>query len=187
VKQVAGNGLISAEGAVLVIIDVQEKLFLRMVEKEKLAENMVRLIQFADVMKIPIILTEQYPKGLGHTVAPVKKLVPHIAPVEKVEFSCFGSAKFKEALANLEPKTLIITGIEVHICITQTAIEGIQSGYKICVVEDAVSSRNLSDKAAAIERMRQNGATIVTSEMLIYEILRKAGTPEFKKALKLVK
>jgi nicotinamidase-related amidase len=182
-----GNGLISDKGAVLIVIDVQEKLFTHMAEKQKLLETLAKLIQFASIMKIPIIVTEQYPKGLGQTITEVKKLVPHITPVEKVEFSCFDSAKFKEALANLEAKTLIIMGIEAHICVTQTAIDGRQSGYRICVVEDAISSRNLSDKATAIERMWQNGVTIVTSEMLIYEILRKAGTREFKQALKLVK
>ena len=124
----AGNGLISDEGAVLVIIDVQEKLFPHMAGKEKLVENLAKLIQFAGIMKIPIMLTEQYPKGLGQTVTEVKKLIPHITPIEKVEFSCFGSARFKEALANLEAKTLIITGIEAHICVTQTAINGRQSG-----------------------------------------------------------
>jgi nicotinamidase-related amidase len=183
----AGNGLVSNENAVLVIIDVQEKLFPHMAEKRKLVENLEKLIQFAGIMEIPVIVSEQYPKGLGQTITAVKRHVPHIAPIEKVEFSCFESAKFKEALANLEAKTLIIAGIEAHICVTQTAIDGRQSGYRICVVEDAVSSRNLSDKAAAVERMRQNGVTIVTSEMLIYEILRKAGTDEFKQALKLVK
>jgi nicotinamidase-related amidase len=187
VRYMTGKGLISGEGAALVVIDVQEKLFTHMAEKQKLVENLAKLIQFAGIMKIPIIVTEQYPKGLGQTIAEVKKLVPHVTLVEKVEFSCFGSTGFKEALANLEAKTLIIVGIEAHICVTQTAIDGRQTGYRICVVEDAISSRNLGDKAAAIERMRQNGVTIVTSEMLIYEILKKAGTREFKQALKLVK
>jgi nicotinamidase-related amidase len=183
----AGNGLISGKGVALVVIDVQEKLFTHMAEKQKLMENLVKLIQFAGIMKIPIIVTEQYPKGLGQTITEVKKLVSYVTPVEKVEFSCFDSAKFKEALAKLKAKTLIIVGIEAHICVTQTALDGKQSGYRICIVEDAVSSRNLNDKATAIKRMQQNGVTIVTSEMLIYEILRKAGTSEFKQTLKLVK
>ena len=181
------TGLISKEETVLVIIDVQENLFAHIAEKEKLAENLTRLIQFAHVMKIPIILTEQYPKGLGQTIPQVKQLVPNIQPIEKVEFSCFGSQRFKEALTKTQAKTLIITGIEAHICITQTAIEGLENGFRTYVVEDATSSRSLEDKATAIHRIRQNGVTVVSTEMLIYELLKKAGTPEFKETLKLVK
>ena len=82
---------------------------------------------------------------------------------------------------------MIITGIETHICVTQTAIDGVNGGYRVCVVSDAVSSRNLNDKAVGLERMRQNNVTVVSTEMLIYELLKKAGTPEFKEALKLIK
>jgi nicotinamidase-related amidase len=180
-------GLISKGETVLVVIDVQEKLFVHMAEKEKLAENLTELIRFAHIMKIPIILTEQYPKGLGQTIPQVKQLVQNLQPIEKVEFSCFGSQKFREALTKTQAKTLIIAGIEAHICVTQTAIEGLKNGYGIYVVEDATSSRRLEDKATAIHRIRQNGVTVVSTEMLIYELLKKAGTPEFKETLKLVK
>jgi len=179
--------LASKEEIVLVVIDVQEKLFVHVAEKEKLAENLAKLVQFAHIMKIPIILTEQYPKGLGPTIFQIKHLVPDFQPVEKVEFSCFGSQKFREALTKTQAKTLILTGIEAHICITQTAVEGLENGFRIYVVEDATSSRILQDKATAIHRMRQSGATVVSTEMLIYELLKKAGTPEFKDTLKLVK
>jgi nicotinamidase-related amidase len=179
--------LISKEGTVLVVIDVQEKLFARMSKKEKLAENLAKLIQFAHIVKIPIILTEQYPKGLGQTIFPIKKLVPDLQPIEKVEFSCFGSQKFKESLMKTQAKTLIIAGIEAHICVTQTAIEGLEKGFRTYVVEDATSSRRPEDKNTAIHRMRQNAVTVVSTEMLIYELLKKAGTPEFKETLKLVK
>jgi len=180
-------GLASKEEAVLVIIDVQEKLFVHMVEKEKLAENLVKLIQFAYIMKIPVIFTEQYSKGLGPTISQVRQLIPNLQPIEKVEFSCFGSQKFKEALSKTQAKTLILTGIEAHICVTQTAINGLENGFRIYVVEDATSSRSLQDKATAIHRMRQSGVTVLSTEMLIYELLKKAGTPEFKETLKLVK
>ncbi|MCW4020637.1 MAG: hydrolase [Candidatus Bathyarchaeota archaeon] len=181
------HGLISRKGTVLVVIDVQEKLFPHIAEKERTAKNVARLIRFAQIMKIPIVLTEQYPKGLRHTIPDVKNLVSAIRPIEKVEFSCLASEKFKESLVNLEAKTLIIVGIEAHICVTQTALESSNNGYRVCVVSDAVSSRNLEDKAVALERLRQNGITVASTEMLIYEILEKAGAPEFKEALKLVK
>jgi len=181
------TGLVSREAAALVVIDVQEKLFAHMAEKEKLAENVSRLIQFARIIKIPVILTEQYPKGLGQTIPQIKVLVPDLKPVEKLEFSCFGSNRFRETFATTQIKTLILTGIEAHICVAQTAIEGLEKGFRMCVVEDAVSSRNPQDKAAATERMRQSGVTVVSTEMLIYELLGKAGTPEFRETLKLVK
>jgi len=104
-----------------------------------------------------------------------------------MEFSCFGSEKFKETLKELGAQTLILTGLEAHICIIQTALEGLNNGYRVCVVGDAISSRRVKDKAISLERMIQSGVTIVSTEMLIYEILKKAGIPEFKEALKIVK
>jgi nicotinamidase-related amidase len=181
------TGLITKEAAALVVIDVQEKLFAHVTEKEKLAENIAKLVQFARIIRIPIVLTEQYPKGLGQTIPQIKALVPNLQPIEKLEFSCFGSQKFRETFATSQVKTLILSGIEAHICVAQTAIEGLENGFRTCVVEDATSSRNPEDKAAAIQRMRQSGVTIVSTEMLIYELLKKAGTPEFRETLKLVK
>jgi nicotinamidase-related amidase len=181
------TGLISREAAALVVIDVQEKLFAHVAEKEKLTENLTKLIQFARIVKIPVILTEQYPKGLGQTILQIKALAPDLKPVEKLEFNCFGSNEFRETFATTQIRTLILTGIEAHICVAQTAIEGLEKGFRTCVVEDAISSRRLEDKANAVQRMRQNGVTVVSTEMLIYELLGKAGTPEFRETLKLVK
>jgi len=181
------QGLISREGTVFVVIDVQEKLFPHIADKERILENIKKLIQFAEIMKIPIVLTEQYPKGLGRTVPDLKRLLPSIQPIEKIEFSCMKSEKFKEVLIKLKAKTLVIAGIETHICVAQTAIEGLDSGYRVYVVSDAVSSRSLDDRNMGLERMRQRGVTIGSTEMLIYELLEKAGTPEFKETLKLVK
>lgn len=181
------QGLISKEGTVLIVIDVQEKIFPHISDKEGILKNIEKLIRFAEIMKIPILLTEQYPKGLGCTIPEVKKLIPQIQPIERMEFGCFGSEKFKESLKKLEVQTLILTGIETHICISQTAIEGVDLGYRLCVVSDAVSSRNLDDKAVGLDRLRESGVTIVSTEMLIYELLKKAGTPEFKETLKLIK
>jgi len=179
--------LIFKEAAAFVVIDVQEKLFTHMAEKEKLAENLAKLVQFARIMKIPVIVTEQYPKGLGQTISQIKGLVPNLQPIEKLEFSCFGSQKFRETFTRIQIKTLILLGIETHICVIQTAVEGLENGFRMCVVEDATSSRNPEDKATAIQRMRQSGVTIVSTEMLIYELLKKAGTPEFRETLKLIK
>ena len=179
--------LLNKDGTVLVVIDVQEKLFARVEEKERIAENICKLVRFADILGIPIVITEQYPKGLGPTIPEVRELTSEIKPIEKIEFSCLGSLAFRERLDDLQAKNLVLTGIEAHICVAQTAIEALANGYGVYVVSDAISSRRREDKNVAIERIRQQGAVIVTSEMLMYEILRKAGTPEFKKILALVK
>jgi len=181
------DSLLTREGTVLVVIDVQEKLFAKVEEKERVARNICRLIRFADILKIPIVITEQYPKGLGPTIPEIRELTSTIKPIEKVEFSCLASSAFKERLAEIHARNLVLTGIEAHICVAQTAIEALTNGYRVYVVSDAISSRRREDRTVAIERMRQQGVVIVTSEMLMYEILRKAGTPEFKKILELVK
>lgn len=181
------QGLLSKEGTALVIIDIQEKLFPHMTEKDRIAQNIAKLLKFAEIMKIPIVLTEQYPKGLGRTIPEVKRLIANIHPIEKVDFNCLGSEEFRACLGRLDARTLIIAGIESHICVTQTAIDGLDKGYNVYVVSDAVSSRSLADKAIAMERMMQSGVTIVSTEMLIYELLGRAGTAEFKEALKLVR
>ena len=181
------EGLLSKENAVLIVVDVQERLFPLISGKDIILNNMRKLIRFAKIIGIPIILTEQYPKGLGPTISEIRELTSTIKPIEKLEFSCLASSAFRERLAEIHAKNLVLTGIEAHICVAQTAIEALTYGYRVYAVHDAISSRRLEDKTVAVERMRQHGVTIVTSEMLMYEILRKAGTPEFKKVLKLVK
>ncbi len=113
-------------------------------------------------------------------------MIPNIEPIEKVEFNCFGSDTFNNALRRLGARTVILTGIETHICISQTAIYGLDK-HRMCVVSDAVSSRSIDDKLAGLERMKQAGVTLLSTEMLIYEVLEKAGTNEFKEALELVR
>ncbi|MEM1606988.1 MAG: hydrolase [Candidatus Bathyarchaeia archaeon] len=181
------KGLISRENVVLVVIDVQEKLFPLISGKEKVLENIQRLIRFARIINVPIILTEQYPKGLGSTIREIKDLIPDVTVIEKIEFSCFGSDRFREVIKGLNADSLIIVGIETHICVMQTAIEGVEEGFRVCVVSDATSSRNVEDKEIALERMKESGVIVASSEMLIYEVLRRAGTKEFKEALKLIK
>jgi nicotinamidase-related amidase len=181
------HGLLSREESALAIIDVQEKLFPLIYDKEKVLENLKKLIQFAKIVGMPIILTEQYPSGLGRTISEIKEILPDAQIIEKVEFSCFGSEKFRDVLRDLDVKNLIVAGIETHICIAQTAIEGVSNGYRVCVVSDATSSRRLEDKNIAIERMKQNNVIVASTEMLIYELLRRAGTQEFKETLKLIK
>ena len=181
------RGLIQRDGTVLVVIDVQERLFPHIHDKETVSLNIRRLVRFASIIGMPIIVTEQYPKGLGRTIPEIRGLIQNLRPIEKLDFNCFGSREFREALEELKAENLILTGIEAHICVSQTAIDGVERGYRVYIVADATSSRREVDKLIALERARQYGAVIVSTEMLIYELLRRAGTKEFKEALKLVK
>ena len=182
-----GEALLSRDETALIIIDVQEKLFERVEDGDRIADSICKLIRFANILGIPIILTEQYPEGLGPTIHRIRELIPNVKPIEKIEFSCMASREFRRRLSEINVKNLVLTGIEAHICVAQTAIEAITSGYKVYVVYDAISSRHRDDKAIAIERMKQHGVYMVTSEMLMYEVLRRAGTQEFKEILKLVR
>nr|MDO8076105.1 hydrolase [Candidatus Freyarchaeota archaeon] len=179
--------LLTRENAALLIIDVQEKLLAVMQSKEGIVENILKLIDFAKIVGLPIILTEQYPKGLGPTIREIRDKIPDVAPLEKTAFSCFGAEGFREALEKHSVSTLIITGIESHVCVCQTALEALDNGLRVCVISDAISSRTLENWRVGVERMRDNGAIISSTEMLMFELLRDAKTPEFKEAQPLLK
>lgn len=178
--------LLSPKGSVLVVVDVQEKLLPFIADKEMVVKNIVKLIKFAKIIGMPIVLTEQYPKGLGSTVKEIRELMADLQPITKLPFSCFGSEEFKESLRRLRASTLIIVGIETHVCVNQTALDALEK-YRVHVISDATSSRTRENWRVGIERMAREGVTISSTEMLIYELLAKAGTEEFKRALELVK
>jgi len=178
--------LLDREGAALVVIDVQEKLLPKIAEKENTVANIIKLISFSRTCGIPIVLTEQYPKGLGKTIKGIMDEIPDIVPIEKTSFSCFGTQEFRDVLVKMKISTLIITGIEAHVCIAQTALEALDD-YRVCVISDAVSSRALGNVQIGLQRMRDCGATISSTEMVMYEILRDAGTEEFRRSRVLLK
>ena len=178
--------LLEREGACLVVIDVQERLFTHVADGESVLKQILKLVRFSKLIGIPIVLTEQYPKGLGPTLKVVKEEVAGDAIV-KTTFNCFGSEEFVKRLEEIGAKTLILSGIETHICVAQTALDAIDRGYRVCVISDATSSRSLKDKEVGIERMRSEGITISSTEMLIYELLKDSSTDEFKQALRLIK
>jgi isochorismate hydrolase len=179
-----GSSLITREECVLVIIDVQDRLMPVIAEREAVLQNTLRIIKFSQLLNIPIVITEQ--EKLGLTLPEVSAEAAGIHPVVKVHFNCFMSAEFEHIIKLHERKTLILVGVEAHICVIQTAIYA-SPLYKIHVVADAIGSRTLENRNIAIERMRQAGATITSAEMLIYEILQRAGTDKFKAVLQLVK
>ena len=172
----------------LIVIDIQEKLLPPIFEKDRLLRNAQLLIRLANVLAIPIVATTQYAKGLGNTVAEIRDLLPSAA-IDKNAFSCFGSDAFCSAIKSLpgQRNTVLLCGMESHICVTQTALGALREGYLVHVASDAVSSRTKWNWKIGLERMRAAGAVISSTEMMIYELLRESGTEAFKEMLRFLK
>lgn len=178
------NSLLEREDSLLVIIDIQERLMPAMAHRETVLENSRRLVAFSDIIKLPYIVTEQ--EKLGSTVLGLSRHGHPIEPISKVTFNCFLSDQFADAVRLSGRKTLIMIGVEAHICVAQTALQAL-SQFNVHVVHDAISSRTVDNWSIALDRMRSSGVTITSTEMVIYELLKRAGTDEFKAALALVK
>ena len=178
---------LSIQDSVLVVVDMQGKLIPKIFDQHTVISNIVTLIKSAEILNIPIIVTEQYPKGLGSTIPEIKDLIVPWQPIEKICFSCFGNNDFSKKLKELKKDNLILCGIESHVCITQTALDGLKSGYSVFFVKDAISSRTKNNKETGFERMAQAGAIPVSTEMVVFELLREAGTDKFKQIISLIK
>jgi nicotinamidase-related amidase len=185
-----------AERTALVVVDIQEKLLPPIHEKDRLLRNAQLLLRVANVLKLPVVATTQYAKGLGPTVPEVTALLPaSTQPIDKLEFGCFGSNEFCSAVRKLprERDALLVCGMETHICVTQTVLGALKEGYTVHVASDACGSRPTAgeDKGlnwrVGLERMREAGAVISSTEMAIYELLRGSGTKEFKEMLSYLK
>jgi nicotinamidase-related amidase len=179
--------MLSVGNTVLLIIDIQEKLFRVMYEKEPLIDNARKLIQGCRVLGVPVLLTEQYSKGLGPTVAEVTELIPEVAPLEKLSFGCCGDEGFMRALKAVSRKQVLITGIETHVCVYQTAAALLEMGYEVQVVADAVSSRTARNRDISLEKMRDMGAGITSVEIALFELLETAGSDKFRDISQIVK
>lgn len=171
--------LIEKDTSCLLLVDVQEKLTPLVQNHQKLIQNCEWLLFAAKELAVPIIVSEQYPKGLGHTVTSLKTFItkPHL---EKTHFSCASDTACLQEINQTNAKQIIIIGIESHVCVLQTAIELQMRDKQVFVVADAVSSRNKMDYEMALERMRALGIQIVTKEMVVFEWLHQAGTEKFK-------
>ena len=178
---------INRESSAGLLIDIQEKLFPHMEEKDTLLKNTMKLIEGLKVLHVPLVITEQYPKGLGSTIEEIGTLVDQDQAIEKISFSCCDEPAVMQNLTMRSRKTIIICGIEAHVCVLQTVIDLQNSGFTAVVVEDCISSRNKNDKAIAVDRMRAEGAVITTCESILFELARVAGTDEFKSISRLVK
>lgn len=171
----------------LVVIDVQEKILHVMQNPEQVVKNTAVLIQMAKILEIPILWCQQVPKALGPTVEELSGLLADVEPINKSSFSCCGDASFVAKVDELEAKSAILCGIESHVCVFQTARDLIQHGLYVHVAADAISSRTDENKRIGINRMAAEGATISSTEMLMFELLRDAKHEKFRELAKLIK
>lgn len=169
---------------VLVVVDVQVRLIETIAEHEAVVQNILALIKVAETLQLPILATEQ--ENLGETVPELKALLPNPA-TRKLTFSGCDSLEFMTKLNTTRRKTVVISGVETHICVSQTVLDLLHGHYRVLVVRDATSSHTLLDRETALRRMETKGAEITTSEAIIYELTEKAGTDEFRSILEIVK
>jgi nicotinamidase-related amidase len=180
---------LEADKCALVVIDIQEKLLPPIFEKERLIRNTQLLIHLARILNLPTLVNTQYTKGLGPIVPEIASLLPNTEHMDKMLFNCFGGDQFCAAVKKLPSSrnTLLLCGMETHICVTQTALSALNHGYLVHVPADAVGSRAELNWKIGLDRMKAAGAVISSTEMIIYELLRASGTPAFKEMLRYLK
>jgi isochorismate hydrolase len=183
----------SRDHAVLLVVDVQARLAAAMSRREEVLESTNKLIRAAALVGVPIIVTLQYPTGLGDVEPTLRATLESVADstsvlwVNKVAFDCFAEPAFVEALKSTGRQQLVIAGMESHICVIQTALSALRADFDVHVVGDGCCSRDSGSHASAIERARNAGAVITTTESVLYELVGEAGTDEFRKLLRIVK
>jgi nicotinamidase-related amidase len=177
---------LTPQNSALVVIDVQEKLMNIMPRRAEALAAMQKLIGAARILKIPTLVTAQYVKGLGPICAEIAEATPGITPMEKMAFSCCGSEEFMRVVKDLRRQRIILCGIEAHVCVQQTAID-LMKDYFVYICTDAICLRQWHDHKVAVERLRDCGAVITTVESAVFELLREAGTDQFKQVLPLFK
>jgi nicotinamidase-related amidase len=168
-------------------VDVQERLFPHIHQNADLQQRIVTLVRGLNILDVPIIVTEQYSKGLGPTIPAVAEALGDVVPIEKMTFSCCGEPAVEAHLMSSGRHTIVVFGIETHVCVQQTALDLLAQGNHVVVVADATSSRTDRDRSVALDRMRQAGAIISTVESILFELLERAGTETFKQISALVK
>jgi len=180
-------GLFNPTRVALLVVDEQERLMSAIHEADRVVRNSRKMLQAATALGMPVVYTEQYPKGLGGTLPAIRELLHEQLPIEKTVFGCFKSAAFTEALGQFQVDTLLIAGVETHICVFQTAAQAIERGLSVHILSDAVGARTPERHSVGMERLRQLGAVISDTDMAIYEYLGEAATPLFRQVLPLLK
>ena len=171
----------------LLVVDVQEKLMPVMVRKQRVIDNIIKLLQLSKIFALPVIFTEQYPKWLGPSIPEIKEHLINDEPIIKYHFNCCDVDGFNDRLDSCGFENLIVTGVESHICVFQTCVSILNRGYQVHVPQDAVDSRTDENWRVGLELMKKAGAFITSTETVFYQILKKAGTKEFKEMLKIIK
>ena len=179
--------MLKADQAILVVVDIQGKLSQLMVEKESLFANAMKMIKGARALGLPILVTEQTPEKLWPTIPELVPLLEGIQPIWKETFSCMATPLFREKLAAAGRSTVLLTGIETHVCVYQTLQDLLEAGYQVQVVADCVSSRSLRNRDLALIRMEKEGAALTTTEMILFELLHTAAARNAKEIFRIVK
>ncbi len=180
--------MLEAENTVLIVVDVQEAFRDVIGNFAVIASNIARAVTGFGILGIPVLVTEQYPKGLGSTAEEIRySLAEGVVPVEKTTFSAFGEADFRIALENNAVRQIVLCGVETHVCVNQTAHELLENGYSVHLLTDCVGSRFDHDKAAGLEKMKASGVVPSSVEMALFEIMRDAKHEKFKEVQALIK
>ena len=179
--------MLNSQGTALIVIDVQERLFPSIYMKDDLVKKLQPLIRGAQILKLPIILTEQVPQKIGKTIPEIAQILSETPPIAKNTFSCCGDAVFMKRLKHIGRKVVLICGIETHVCVYQTAADLVHLGYSVQVVSDCVSSRTAHNKVIGLERIKDAGASVTSVETALCELLKKAEGKKFKEILDLIK
>jgi nicotinamidase-related amidase len=179
--------LLHRDRAVLVLVDVQDRLHAEGIRREQIAANVVKLAEAAKILRLPVVVTEHAVKAFGPTIEPVRAALAAYEPVHKMVFSCFGSEEFRAKLESLGRKQVVIAGYETHVCACQTALDAVAAGYSVHLVRDATSCRSEENYAIGVEKMSAAGVIPASTETVIFELLQRAGTDEFRALLPVIK
>jgi nicotinamidase-related amidase len=178
--------ILRRDDTLLLIIDFQQKLANAMANAESVAAEIKRLVEGMNLLKIPVVATEQYPKGLGATTEELASELRSAPVVEKMTFSCCGELRFGDELKQLGRRQIVVTGIETHVCVLQTVLDLLANGYQVHVPVTATCSRSDNNRDNALSRMQQSGAVLTNSESVLFDLLVEAGTNDFKAVMKLI-
>ena len=182
------QSLLDRSRAVLVVVDLQERLLPAIHDRERVVGNAKLLLRLARTVDVPVVLTTQYKKGLGDLVPEVTALAPETPALDKVSFGCFGDPAFLERPGTLNGRDqLVVSGVETHICVAQTVLGALDKGYSVHVASDAVGSRTPDNRAVGLSRMEAAGAVLSSTEMAVYELLGRSDSDAFKKMLPYLK
>jgi nicotinamidase-related amidase len=179
--------LLERSRAVLVLVDIQDRLHAEVVRRDAVASSLAKLAEAAKVLRLPVVVTEHAVKAFGPTIAPVRAALEAYEPVHKIVFSCFGSEEFRARLRGLGRAQVVLAGYETHVCVCQTALDAVAEGYSVHLVRDATSARSEANVAVGLEKMAGAGVVPASAETVIFELLGRAGTDEFRALLPVIK